>query len=78
MAPDRRHRPLDPGERERIVPLLRVQERARRIGVADTAPDEHLGQDMADPELALERERERELVRRQLDSGLRRREQREF
>src|SRR5437764_751604 len=54
---DQRDRLLDVSERTGVVGLARVQELPGQTGVAEAAANEQLRDDMADPELALERQR---------------------
>ena len=53
---------VDPRERRRIVRLAGLEEGPHLRGLGQAAADEHLGQHVPDPELALERERRRQLI----------------
>src|ERR1700722_20375062 len=52
VTEDRRDRALDPGERARRVLLVGLEDRAGAHRIAQPAPDEHLGERPADPQLA--------------------------
>ena len=64
LALDRLQRALDPGERGRLVADVRVEKLLCRIRLGEAAADEHLREDVADPELTLERQRCLEVVGR--------------
>ena len=58
--------PVDPGERARLVGLVGARNARAAAGSAEAAPDQDLGEHVADAELALERQRGGQLVRREL------------
>ena len=67
VALDHRDRAVDPGERTRIVSLGRIQERACGADLGKSTADEYLCQHVAHAEVAFERERGRQVIRRDLE-----------
>ena len=67
VAPDQLDRRAHPLEGQRVVANARRQQLANLVGIAETATDEDLRENVADSELALERQRSGEVVGRELN-----------